>query len=112
MGNHIHNVENRDIVDNTEHIDTATGTANDNRDGTRRARRLRRRHKRQQKKQRKKKMKRIKEKIRTYEKLEFYDWILNFYSKCTSVPRVRKLVNGRFGKDIGNVILEFLPSIM
>merc|ERR1719242_2236789 len=80
--------------------------------GARRARRLRRKHKRQQKKQRKNKMKRIKERIRQYEKLEFYEWVKKFYSKLISVPEVRKMVHCRFGKDIGNVILEYLPSIM
>eukprot|EP01083_Nonionella_stella_P049924 132958_1 len=80
--------------------------------GTRRARRIRRKHKRQQRKQKKKNLKRIREKIRKYEKLEFYEWVKEFYSKCISIPMIRTQIMDRFGTDIGSIILMYLPSIV
>ena len=85
---------------------------NNNRNGTRRARRIRRKHRRQKRKETKKKLKKIREKIRKYEKLEFYEWVKEFYYKCISIPMVRTQINDKFGTDIGSIILSYLPSII
>merc|ERR1712228_602062 len=79
--------------------------------GPRRQRRIRRKHKRQQKKQKKNKLKKIREKIRKYEKLDFYEWVKEFYFKCCSIPMIRNRINEKFGADIGRIILSYLPTI-
>merc|ERR1712130_1071712 len=80
--------------------------------GPRRQRRIRRKHKRQQKKQKKNKLKKIREKIRKYEKLDFYEWVKEFYYKCCSIPMIRNRINEKFGNDIGRIILSYLPTII
>merc|ERR1712129_627015 len=75
-------------------------------------RRIRRKQKRIQKKQKKTKLKKIREKIRKYEKLDFYEWVKEFYKKCCCIPMIRNRINEKFGADIGRIILSYLPSII
>merc|ERR1712129_152134 len=104
--------EEKDDEIGEEEVDVDISPGRGKKAGPRRQRRIRIKQKRIQKKQKKTKLKKIREKIRKYEKLDFYEWVKEFYKKCCCIPMIRNRINEKFGADIGRIILSYLPSII